>query len=231
MIKKFVLLISFFSFFTFIISCSSDDNDVKSLTTDEQNAADDLAIKNFLNNYYFDDLGKVVKFSESVTSNDKDALIKNAIQDPSGFWYVINPKASSGSGLNPDGKNHILIHYNLAYFTATEGGNGYSSLTNAASTINLTGMPQENPFFYKKPKTDTVKAENYYVIPSFIKGLNKFKPTNKDKNAVYDQLQGVIIVPSRLGYARNSNYLNLSNATFILNFELYKVCTEEQTCN
>lgn len=231
MIKKIILLISFISLSVFSISCSSDDNDVKSLSLDEQNTADDVAIKNFLTNYYFDDLGKVVKFSESVTPNDKEALIKRAVKDSSGFWYVINPKASAGSGSTPDGKNSILIHYNLTYFKATEGGNGYTSLATAASTIDLTGMPQENPFFYQRPKTDTIKAESYYIIPGIVNGLKKFKPTNKGKNEIYDQLQGVIIVPSRLGYARNSNYLNLSNATFILNFELYKVCPKEQLCN
>ncbi len=229
MIKKF-LLAGFVGFFTLIISCKSDDDSsTKKLTIEEQNTADDTAILNFLSNYYFDDQGKVAKFSDTVTSDDKDPLSKNAVQDPSGFWYVINPNAPASSGTAPDGTNEILIHCILKYFTATEGGNGYSTLYNAYSTIDGYGIPKESPFFYKKPASAT-NDSSYYTIKGLIDGLKFFQPTGKGKNDPYEKLQGVIIVPSRLAYARNSNYLGLADATFILNFELYKVCPEGDTC-
>ncbi|MDR1877608.1 MAG: hypothetical protein LBQ84_08300 [Flavobacteriaceae bacterium] len=228
MIKK-ILLAGCIISLAFFSSCKSDDDEVKTLSIEEQNAADDAAIINFLDNYYFDDLGKVTKFSDTVTSDDKDPLSKNAKKDPSGFWYVVNAEASAGDGENPDGENNILIHYTLKYFTATEGGNGYTYLYTASSSIDNIGVAQENPFFYKKPENSTYD-DNYYTIKGIVNGLKNFKPTGKGKNDPYDKLQGVIIVPSRLAYARNSNYLGLADVTFILNFELYKVCSGEQTC-
>ncbi|WP_128330803.1 hypothetical protein [Apibacter sp. HY039] len=229
MIKKFLLL-GVISLFTVLTSCSSDDDKTKTLTIDEQNAADDASIVNFLDNYYFDDLGKVTKFTETVTSKDKDPLRKNAKKDASGFWYVPNPAVTSASGTKPNGSNNILLHYTLNYYVASEGGSGYSSQTTASSSIDGLGIAQQNPSFYKKPSTDTTNVESYYVIKGIVDGLKYFSPTNKSKNDPYDVLQGVIIVPSRLAYARNSNYMSLSNATFVLNFELYKVCAEGVTC-
>lgn len=232
MIKKSLLAACIFSLL-FFVSCGSDDNNASTLSVDEQNTADDMAIVNFLNNYYFDDLGKVTKFSDTVTPNDKEPLSKNAIKSPLGYWVVKNPKADKGINTSniADGKSNILIHYSLKYFVATEGGNGYSTLNTSSSTIDNSGVAQEDPFFYKKPKNDTIQSENYYVIKGIVDGLKDFKPTNKSKNDLYHVLQGLIIVPSRLAYGRESNYINSKDATFILNFELYKVCPQDQTCN
>ena len=228
MIKK-LLITGLVGLSVFTTSCKSDDDNTKTLSVEEQNIADDAAITNFLANYYFDDLGKITKFSDAVTSNDKTPLSKIAQQDAAGYWYVINPDAPAGSGTSPDGENNILIHYNLKYFVATEGGNGYTSLTTGSSSIEGLGVAQENPFFYKQP-VDTTKEKSYYVVDNLVNGLKKFKPTNKGKNDPYDHLQGVIVVPSRLAYGRNSNALGVSNATLLLNFELYKVCPEGETC-
>ncbi|WP_435523393.1 hypothetical protein [Chryseobacterium indoltheticum] len=35
-------------------------------------------------------------------------------------------------------------------------------------------------------------------------------------------LQGVIIVPSKAAFARNANYYNLQNASFVFSFQIYK---------
>ncbi|WP_295810860.1 hypothetical protein [uncultured Apibacter sp.] len=229
--KSFVA--GYFFILLFLVSCSSDDNNTSSLSIEEQNTADDTAIINFLNSYYFDDLGKVTKFSDAVTPQDKEPLSKNAKKSSLGYWIVTNPNADKGinDSLTADGKNNILIHYSLKYFIASEGGNGYSTLYTSSSSIDNSGIAQEDPFFYKKPKNDTIKSENYYVIKGIVDGLKDFKPTNKSINDLYNVLQGVIIVPSRLAYGREENYTNSKNATFILNFELYKVCPKDQSCN
>ena len=74
--KSFVA--GYFFILLFLVSCSSDDNNTSSLSIEEQNTADDTAIINFLNSYYFDDLGKVTKFSDAVTPEDKEpSFIKN----------------------------------------------------------------------------------------------------------------------------------------------------------
>ena len=68
-------------------------------------------------------------------------------------------------------------------------------------------------------------------LKNFVEGLKHFKTTERSVNDLYN-FQGVIILPSRLAYARNKYYISgtgLSeysgnrDRSFIFNFELPKI--------
>ncbi|MDR3273264.1 MAG: hypothetical protein LBT29_07275 [Flavobacteriaceae bacterium] len=224
MMKKILLFGAILGVLMSVESCKKDD-DVKILSIEEQNVADDLAIQNLLDEYYYTSDGNIHKYSttDTVSVAEKPSLRSIATANSDGSWYAVFPGAPA-SGEQPNGENNILIHYRLSYFTAGEGGT-YTLYSSAESTLDGLGIPKENPYFYKKPAADTVTVESYYINKGLVDNLKKFHPSGK---TLYDpyKLQGIIIVPSRLGYARNSNYLALPNATFVLNFEIYKVSDE-----
>ena len=218
MMKKILLLGAILGVFLCTESCRNDNN--SGLTIEEQNTADDEAIQNFLNDYYYTSDGNIHAYAGATEDADKPSLKSVAKENSDGSWYAVFPGAPT-SGEHPNGQNNILIHYRLSYFAAGEGGT-YTLYNTSESTLDNQGVPKVNPYFYMKPATDTVNVESYYVVPSIVENLKNFFPSGKTLYSSY-KLQGVIIVPSRLGYARKSNYLALTNATFVLNFELYQV--------
>lgn len=213
--------------FLAIVSCKEERNPYQLIPLNERNQLDDEAIVIYLKENGFDSKGKIQ--SLSYLPNGTTSLYELAHKDETGFWYVINPEVpANGESITNEGSSSALLQYNLFSFVPEKYENEKAEKkydlkvnpTMVKTTINTTGVPEWDPSFYYKETSPEL-----YEIPGIINGLKYFKATDRDENALPAvHFQGVIIVPSRLAFARKSNQLvNGYDQSFILNFELYKV--------
>ncbi|MRI62837.1 hypothetical protein EDM00_02315 [Ornithobacterium rhinotracheale] len=217
--------------FLAISSCKEEKNPYQLISLKERNQLDSEAIIKYLKTNGFNQAGKAMPLS--VLPEGTQALYDLAKKDESGYWYVVNPKVqANGSSITSNAKDSILIQYNLFSFVPTKitdekSDKGYDLKVvpnMVESTINTTGLPMWDPsFYYIKPSKN--RNPELYEIPALINGLKHFKATNRSidaKPAV--QFQGLIIVPSKLAFARKPNQLLQGfDHSFILNFEIYQV--------
>ncbi len=209
-------------------SCNNDDdNDI--LPQKEQNEVDDAALVKILNDYYFNENGVMTKFDEDDESDDDyTPLMQYATQDPSGYWYVVNPNVeATGDRVTSNTSDSILIQHTTYSFKATKDDDRAASyfLNTYSSSINTSGAPTWDPFFYYTPLTDDSDKEEFYTIEGFVNGIKNFNATNRAADATPPvKLQGVILIPSRLAYERDFNRLQIPyDVSFVVNFELYKI--------
>ncbi|MDO5655449.1 MAG: hypothetical protein Q4G27_04845 [Flavobacteriaceae bacterium] len=217
-----VLLIGF-------TSCKNDDDGNNLLPQEEQNQVDDATILKFLNEHYFNEVGKITKFRDDVSSDDAmPSLMSNAERANAGYWFVKRPGhlAEGRSVVNPD-NDSILIQYELLYYNARKNGDSvnYSEPVNFSSTINTTGYPIWDPSFYHHRNSTNDNRAEWYEMEGVQDGLKHFQATGRsalDLPAV--DFQGVIVVPSRLVFGRDRNTFGFGpDTSVILNFELYQV--------
>ena len=220
----------FFALFLFVFSaCSSDDDGVDQLPQEEQNQVDDEAIVLYLQDHYFNSVGKIVAFDDEDDADDNETpLIDIAQQVDGGYWFVKKPNfvANGRTITNPD-TDSILIQYEMKTFYGVKSSDSvyYSTPATALSTINGTGYPAWDPTFYHYTTDDEDVEVSWYEIEGIQEGLKHFNSTDKaiDESPFVD-FQGLIIVPSRLAFERDVNAYNILNDTsIILNFELYQV--------
>lgn len=222
---KFIALFAGLSFA--FLSCSNDDE----VTQEDQNNLDNQAIANLLSDYYLDPVrGRVLPFDPDDEEDDAFPSLQSlAVQDPSGYWYIINPNVTpEGPQLTNNATDSILITYDLRQFRATtEAENGFGGLVAFRNTINTTGTPVWDPNFYFSGLTEAQISETqrpeFFEIEGIVDGLTKFRATNSDFAEGFT-FQGVIIVPSRLAFARDVNLQNVPrDISFVLMFEVHKV--------
>jgi hypothetical protein len=231
-----ILAIAFGLLFT---ACKNDD-DNDELPQEEQNQVDDDAIVEYLENHYFDSERGVIKaFDEEDEEDDDNPDLKSlGTKLSSGVWVVKRPEVvAEGESADNNEEDSILISYNAQVFKATytdleEGEKPYSGIATFDSTINGTGTPKWDPFFYHVNLTDA-QTENgitmsQYVIEGFTEGLKEFNSTGTNGSDLYN-FQGAIIIPSRMAYGRDFDYINgqlgynYRDCSFVFNFELHKV--------
>lgn len=211
-------------------SCQNDDDGLDLLPQAEQNSVDDRALVKFLEDHYFNSVGKVIRFSDDITSDDNETpLIQYAELKPSGIWVVHRPDfEANGRKVTNVENDKILVQYDLNGFVGRISNDSvfYSIPTSISTTINTTGYPIWDPAFYYTDISDMNNAQkSWYEIEGLHEGLMEFHSTNKaaaDLPAV--NFQGLILVPSRLVFKRDYNVFNLGPDTSVLfNFELYQV--------
>lgn len=214
-----------------VSSCKSDDdNGVKLLPQDEQNRVDDRAIEKFLNDHYFNSVGKVTRFDMDATTDQSETpLMDLAQRDDAGFWIVERPGVeANGRGINDPENDSILIQYELMAFEGkiTNDSVYYTSPRSVSTTINTTGYPIWDPSFYHKDISNIADAQKkWYEMEGIQDGLKYFNSKDKAIDALPAvDFQGIVIVPSRLAFGRDYNTLNLGpDNSIYLNFELYQV--------
>ena len=222
------LLIGLFGLGLLLHSCKNEDDGIDLLPQEEQNQVDDQAIALFLQQHYFNAVGKVVKFSDDNDADDEETpLAELAEQGTGGYWFVKNPNYQSDQRMitNPD-NDSILMQYDLNYFYAKKSNDSvyYTTPISYSSTINTTGYPIWDPsFYYHAPAEDQQDA--WYEMEGIQEGLKHFN--SKGKNATdlpAVDFQGFIIAPSRLIFERDRNAYGFgSDTSVMLNFELYQV--------
>lgn len=227
-------------------ACKKDD-EVETFIEPEdvsvRNSYDDQAIQKFMENNYLDAQGNIKAFSSTDTSDDNEKKLSelNPVKLPSGVVYIIRSNAQPSPGVTletnsaADNATQIRVMMRANYYLAAEsdGNVTFGSAGTLLNTINGSGSPATDPPYYyvknnvlESATTDAAKQRSYYEIEGLQEGLKYFKGyENKDDGDPYN-LQGVIIIPSRAAFARDSHYnytgLSLKNNSFVFNFEIYK---------
>lgn len=246
MIKKFFVTLIACS--AILVGCNNDDdngvNKETKIPIEERNALDDEAIQQYMEDFYFNPKnGKLTKF-DTIKGNDDDAyptLKSLAKQDNLGIWYAENPNhKGTGETIVSNDSTSIYLSSISTYFVATNSTDykrkyGYLGQFYPSSINTGDGSAEQDPTFYYFTPTATeikngVKRE-HVELKNFAEGLKHFKTTERATTDLYN-FQGVIILPSRLAYARNKFYVSGSglteystyrDATIIFNFELPKI--------
>lgn len=228
-------------------ACKKDD-EVETFVEPEdvavRNSYDDQAIQKFMENNYLDAQGNIKAFSSTDASDDNEKKLSELSPQKlsSGVIYIVRNGAQPSPGVtletNSEASNatQIRVMMRANYYLAAEsdGNVSFGSAGVLLNTINGSGSPVTDPLFYYVKKTivddpknsGLAKQRSYYEIEGLQEGLKYFKGyANKDDGDPYN-LQGVIIVPSRAAFGRDSHYnyigLSLKNNCFVFNFEIYK---------
>jgi hypothetical protein len=217
-------------------ACKKDD-EVETFIEPEdisvRNTLDEQAIQKFMDNNYLDTQGNIKAFSSTDATDDNYKKLSelSPVKLPSGVIYIKREGAQPTSGVaintDPTSATASLIKTMMraTYYRATDT-DGNVALTSGGAllnTIDLEASPATDPKFYYAKKsivTDT-KPRSYYEIEGLQEGLKYFTGFQNLPNETLPNLQGVIIVPSKAAYARDTNYYNLQNATFVFNFQIY----------
>ena len=224
-----------------LVSCKDDEIEViPEIDITTQNTYDDQAAQEFLKTHYFDSKGNLKDFVATDTVNVKLAdLVPAPVVLPSGVIYVFRPGAQPDPGTVIGDTDVIrLMSRTTSYVaTSTDGVVKFASASTFKDGIAGAGVPEVDPNYYYV-KTSVLKKYNetyntsytrsYYEIEGFQEALRKFKAYDISDESNYN-LQGLIIVPSRAAFARDSHYnfdnLSYRNRSFVFNFQVYKTKT------
>ena len=197
-----------------------------------QNSNDDAAILKYMDEHYLDAQGRIKAFSSTDTSDDNYKKLSqlNPQKLSSGVTVIVRDGAQPTTGTTIGSTDIIRLMYSANTFLSNTENNAvvYASEYSFGNTLDGTGVPQVDPSFYyvKQSVMDASgKARSYYEIEGFQEGLKYFKSFDIPDSDGYN-LQGVIIVPSRAAFARDSHYpynsISWRNRNFIFNFQVYK---------
>lgn len=219
-------------------ACKKDD-EVETFTEPEdinvRNTYDEQAIQKFMDNNYLDAQGNIKAFSSTDASDDNQKKLSelSPVKLPSGVIYIKRTGAQPEDSTPPvtaiaiedstQIKTMMRANYYLA--TDTDGNVSLGAAGSLVNTIDGSGSPVIDPTFYYVKKSVTAasgKSSSYYEIPGFKEGIKYFKGFENLTDENPYNLQGVIIVPSKAAFARNANFYNLQNASFVFNFQIYK---------
>lgn len=254
MIKKYIVAAIATSLLIGFTSCKNDDDskdDVDpyvELSQAERDAVDDDAINKFLSNHYFHPLNGKITTKDTIEGtnpttgiNDDEYKTLNefAQRDAKGIVYVLNPDVSAeGRSVTSVENDSIHIHVESRYFrpTTKDTKRYYFNSFSPYSTTVDTNIALKDPSYYYYPLTQSLidlgYKREYFELPNFVEGLKYFKATDRNPNDLY-HMQGVIILPSRLAFARrmafvgsgitDSGEYGYRDRSFIFSFELLKV--------
>ncbi|WP_426276402.1 hypothetical protein ACN9MN_15535 [Chryseobacterium sp. S-02] len=222
-------------------ACKKDD-EVETFVEPEdiaiRNSYDEQAIQKFMNENYLDSQGNIKAFSSTDTADDNEKKLSelNPQTLPSGVIYIVRTGAQPSPGValetNSTATNatqiRTMIRANYYIATDTDGNIKFSTAGTLLNTIDGNGSPMTDPIFYYVRKSvldaataDAAKQRKYYEIEGFQEGLKQFYGFQNIANGAPYNLQGVIIVPSKAAFARDSNYYGLQNACLVFNFQIY----------
>ena len=224
-------------------SCTREDDGSETeevVSIETQNSYDDQAAQKFLKDHYFDPQGKVVAFNATDPADDNypTLLTYNPVTLPSGVVVVMKPNAQPNPGKTINDKDVMRLtsisYSNIAKNTAE--GIVFSAQQNFVNTIANSGTPEVDPvYFYTKNGKLNGKDRTFYEIEGFQEGIKQFKSCEIPDVDNYN-MQGLIIVPSRVAYARDSNVFDVpalgykfNDRSFIFNIQVYKTDTRTAT--
>lgn len=218
-------------------ACKDDDDDTteETVTLDTRNSYDDEAAQKFLQEYYLDDRGNLKAFDNDDDSDDNYTKLADLepVKLPSGVIYIVRPGAQPepGTTIGESDILHLMVNATTYVATNTDGTVEFTSASTFQNTIASGNVIVDPAYYYVKQSvlddatTDAAKQRSYYQIEGLREGLEHFKAFNMSDGDNYN-LQGVIIVPSRAAFARDShyNYTNISynDRSFVFNFQVYK---------
>lgn len=218
-------------------SCKNDDETtVEEVSIDTQNSYDDQAILKYLDEHYLDERGKITAFDDEDDSDDNEVKLADMpgkVVLPSGVVYIVRADAQPNPGTTLGTTDILRLMNNSTTYVATKTDNVVSFTSGYTFTNSITsGNVEVDPSYYyikqsvlDDATTDAAKQRSYYEIEGFQEAIKHFKAFDMPDSADYN-LQGVIIVPSRAAFARDSHFnytgYSFSNRSFIFNFQIYK---------
>lgn len=218
-------------------SCKKDDDEVAEVVSIEtQNTYDDLAADKFLQDHYLDAKGNIKAFDSDDESDDDYTKLADmgVVKLPSGVRYIIRDGAQPDPGTDFAANDILYLMSSTVTYVASKTDDvvSFGSASTFRNTITSTGVPEKDPAYYyiknsvlENATTDAAKLRSYYEIEGFQEALHHFKAFNIDNSEDYN-LQGVIIVPSRAAFARDSHYnytgISLQDRSFVFNFQIYR---------
>ena len=236
-------------------SCKKDEDNttptaVKADNITDQNSWDDTAIAKFMDGHYLDSRGNVVAFSDAITTDDNEKKLSSYNLQKLASGVIVIKRADSlqpNPGKTIASDDAISIMQNtISYVAMKDTNTGNISLTSDATfsnTINLSGVPVNDPYYYYTKQSvidknnttnNTQYGHSYYEIEGLREGLSYFKSFNMDDSDNYN-LQGVIIVPSRAAFARDPHYpyggYVWTDRTFVFNFQIYRTKSRAEAGN
>lgn len=218
-------------------ACKKDD-EVETFVEPEdinvRNSYDQQAIQKFMDNNYLDTQGNIKAFTSDAADDNEKKLSQLSPQTlPSGVIYIKRTGAqpedstppSTGVTIGDSTQIRTMMRANYYLATDTDGNVSFGNAGALLNTIDGSGSPVTDPMFYfvkKSVRTAAGKNSDYYEINGLKEGLKHFTGFENllDENPY--NLQGVIIVPSKAAFARNANYYNLQNASFVFSFQIYQ---------
>ena len=218
-----------------ITSCRKDEVEdiVPEVNIETQNTYDSQAAEQFLQTHYLDAKGNIKDYVATDTVNVKLSSL-SPITLPSGVIYVMRPTAQPDPGTAIGNSDIIRLMSNTTTYIATDtdGKVAFTAPYVFTNTIGGSGVPEVDPPYYNvkqsvldKAKEGLPKQRSYYEIEGFKEALQKFKAFDIPDESNYS-LQGVIIVPSRAAFARDSHFdysgIIFRNRSFVFNFQVYK---------
>lgn len=233
------ILVCIFAISVVVQSCKRDEiqretiKEVESLT--EQNTNDDKAIEKFLTDHYFDNQGLIQAFTSDTSDDHYPKLSQlNPVKLPSGVIVIKreNAQPNDANAKTIKQNDELRLMSKTTTFLSQKNNDGtisYITGTNLTNTVDTWGIPEKDPYYYyvrnsilTNATTEASKKRNYYEIEGFQEGLKHFKAFNNLPDSESYNMQGAIIVPSRVAYARDAHYLSsFRNATFVFNFQVY----------
>ncbi|MGO4710977.1 hypothetical protein AB4Y90_18090, partial [Chryseobacterium sp. 2TAF14] len=207
-----------------------------------RNSYDEQAIQKFMDNNYLDTQGNIKAFT-SDTADDNEKKLSELPHEtlPSGVIYIKRAGAqpedttppSTGVTIGESTQIRTMMRANYYLATDVDGNVSFGSAGTLLNTIDGSGSPVTDPMFYyvkNSVKTSVGQTDsNYYEIKGLKEGLKYFTGFENLLDESPYNLQGVIIVPSKAAFARNANYYNLQNASFVFNFQIYKANVRPST--
>ncbi len=222
---------------TFNACKDDDDNDESTelVSLETRNTYDDQAAQKYLQTHYFDTRGNVKAFDDDDESDDNYPKLAdlNPITLPSGVIYIVRADAQPDPGTAIGSTDILRLMTNAITYVATntDGVVEFASASAFKNTIISGNLDVDPAYYYVKQSvldaatTDAAKERSYYEIEGFREALQHFQAFNIDDSENYN-LQGIIIVPSRAAFARDSHYnytgIAFTDRSFIFNFQVYK---------
>lgn len=234
-------------------ACKKDDEVETFVEPDDiavRNSYDDQAIQKFMDENYLDSQGNIKAFSSTDTIDDNEKKLSelNPVKLSSGVIYIVRSGAQPADTTPPstevtlqtdptaNNATQIRTMMRANYYLAAEsdGNVSFGSAGTLLNTINGSGSPVTDPMFYyvknsiltNTNNSEAAKQRSYYEIEGLQEGLKYFKGYADKADGDAYNLQGIIIVPSRAAFARNTHYnytgYSLQNNCFVFNFEIYK---------
>ncbi|MCG2793027.1 MAG: hypothetical protein L6262_05740 [Weeksellaceae bacterium] len=220
--------------------CKRDDNvdEVVVVNIADQNTYDDAAAIDFLKKNYLNSQGVITAFDDTVTTDDNEKKLSDYDYKtlPSGVIYIVRPGAqpSPGKDIGATDVLNMMVLAKSYIATKIDDKIAYSSESTFVNSLISGNLEKDPAYFYVKSSVlkryndtyHTTYGRNIYEIEGLQEGLKYFKAFDLDDSANYN-MQGVIIVPSRAAFARDSNIYGYTDRSIVFNFQVYKTKTRD----
>ncbi len=201
-----------------IKSCKKDDDSVKIRDVADQSLLDDTALKNFLETHFYN----YEDFEKLDGSENVNIIIDSIFDDDINKIPLINKVLKKNI---PIESNNGPINHTLYYLPVSEGNGEKPSIVDSVY-VSYEGSLLDGSVFDKS--NTPIWFDLTSVVTGFKEGVSEFKPgdfyVNDDNTVNYQNYgQGLIFIPSGLGYFAQSSSLIPEYSPLIFKISLFTI--------